>query len=163
MKMLRTGSLVTILGAALIAGTALAEPPTASPSGTQSVTLPTGKTIDAQKFVNPAQGSLEYGMIQSMNLIKAGSFDDWVSQWCHPNTCPDANAITSLKTYQLKSSQKTVHECMTEDGGILVTKREANEAEGSTRVYVFCGPNRMPAPASMILVGDNWKVASFSW
>jgi len=52
---------------------------------------------------------------------------------------------------------------MTEDGGILVTKREANEAEGSTRVYVFCGPNRMPAPSSLILVGEAWKVASFSW
>ncbi|MBW1876784.1 MAG: hypothetical protein JRI25_05075 [Deltaproteobacteria bacterium] len=163
MKTLRTGSLLAILGAALVAGTALAEPPTASPAGTQSVTLPTGKTVDAQKFVEPAEGSLEHGIIASMNLIKAGSFDAYISQWCHANTCPDAAAITSLKTYQLKSSQKTVHECMTEDGGILVTKREANEAEGSTRVYVFCGPNRMPAPSSLILVGEAWKVASFSW
>ena len=102
-------------------------------------------------------------MIDSMNMIKAGSFDAWIAKYCDPSTCPDEKADEALKTYQLKSSSKTVHECMTDDGGIVVTKREASQADGTTRVYVFCGPNRMPAPASLKQTGTKWTVTSFSW
>ena len=162
MKYLRTGAFAAILGLAT-AGAAFADAPTAEPAATTQVTLPTGKTIDAQKFVDPPEGSVEHAMIQSMNMIKAGNFDAWVGQYCHPNTCPDKQAIDALKAYQLKSSSKTVHECMTDDGGVLVTKREEDEAQGGFRIYVFCGENRMPAPSSLIKADGSWKVASFSW
>lgn len=163
MSMFRTGGFLVLLGLASLGTTAFADAPTATASGSQQVTLPTGKTVDAQKFTNPPEGSIEFAIIDSMSMIKAGNFDGWVSKWCDPGTCPDAKAIESLKAYQLKSSSKTAHECMTDDGSILVTKREKNEAEGTTRVYLFCGPNRMPAPSSLKPAGDNWKVTSFSW
>lgn len=148
----------------VFSATAFADaPPTATPAGTQQVTLPTGKTIDAAKFKDPTAGSIEAAIIESMGMIKAGNFDGWIAKYCDASTCPDERAVEALKTYQLKSSSKTVHECMTDDGGILVTKREANEAEGSTRVYVFCGPNRMPAPTSVKDAAGAWKFTSFSW
>lgn len=164
---LRTGGFLVLVGLATlgagIPATAFAEAPTATATGTQSVTLPTGKTIEASKFVSPAAGSMEAAIIESMTMIGAGQLDEWIAKYCDASTCPDTAAKESLKTYQLKSSSKTAHECMTSDGGILVTRREANEAEGTTRVYVFCGANRMPAPASLKLVGDAWKFTSFSW
>jgi hypothetical protein len=165
---LRTGGFLVLLGFAGLTATAMPAPawadaPTATASGSQQVTLPTGKTIDAQKFTNPTAGSIEHAIIDSMQLIGAGKLDEWISKYCDAMTCHDAAAKESLKSYQLKSSSKTAHECLTDDGSILVTRRETVEAEGSTRIYVFCGPNRMPAPASLKPVGDGWKVASFSW
>lgn len=163
MNALRKAFFLAFLATGTAVGvTATAAPPTAAPSATVSVTLPTGKAVDAKKFVSPEKGSLEAAMIRAMTLIKDGQFDTYVSELCHSNTCPDAAAVESLKMYQLKSTQKTVHECMTEDGGILVTKRETSD-DGSTRVYVFCGQNRMPAPSSLSMEGEMWKVTSFSW
>ena len=163
---LRTGGFLVLLGfAGLVAAVpteAFADAPTATASGTKSVTLPTGKTIEAQVFASPTEGSIEHAIIDSIKMIGASSFDEWITKYCDAGTCHDAASKESLKTYQLKSSAKTAHECMI-DGGIVVTRREVVEAEGTTRVYVFCGPNRMPAPASLKLVGDRWMVTSFSW
>ena len=164
---LRNVGFLVLLGfAGLVAAApsvSYADAPTATASGTQSVTLPTGKTIEAQKFVNPTEGSIEHAIIDSIKMIGASSFDEWIAKYCDAGTCHDAASKESLKTYQLKSSAKTAHECLSTDGGIVVTRREVVEAEGTTRVYVFCGPNRMPAPASLKLVGDRWMVTSFSW
>src|SRR5688572_19777993 len=164
---LRTGGfLVLVVPAPVGVGvpsTAGAEAPAATASGTQGVTLPTGKPIEASKFVAPAAGSIEAAIIDSMKMIGAGQLDEWIAKYCDAGTCPDTAAKESLKMYQLKSSSKTAHECMTSDGGILVTRREDDAAEGTKRVYVFCGPNRMPAPSSAKLVGDAWKFTTFSW
>ncbi len=169
MSAFRIGGFLVLLGLTGLStaqpGVAWAESPAAAAAAStpQSVTLPTGKTIEAQKFTNPAEGTVEHAILDSMKMIKAGSFDAWITKYCDPGTCHDAKAIESLKTYQLKSSSKTAHECMADDSSIVVTRREANDAEGTTRVYLFCGPNRMPAPASLKQAGAKWTVTSFSW
>lgn len=160
MKGLFKGISAGLLGLA-IAGTALADA-TASPEGTQQVTLPTGKTVEAQKFVNPPEGSVEHSLLASMKLIKAGDFDGWIGKWCAAETCVDAATNEQFKRLQLTSAAKTVAQCMTEDGGVLVTRREDSEG-GGKRLFVYCGPNRMPAPSSHEKAGEAWKISSFSW
>ena len=154
-------TLTTVILGLLLAGPAFADA-TATPEGTQQVTLPTGKTVEAQKFVNPPEGSVEHSLLDSMKMMKAGDFDGWIAKWCSAETCPDRATNEQYKLYQLTSSSKTVGQCMTDDGGILVTRREDAEG-GGTRIYVFCGPNRMPAPSSHVKQGESWKLTSFSW
>lgn len=136
--------------------------PTATAEGTQSVTLPTGKTKEAQKFVHPVEGSVEWAYLEAMKAVKAGDFDGYIKKWCSKTTCVDATANESLKTYQLTASSKSAGQCMTDDGGVLVTKHET-DPDGSHRIYVFCGNSRMPAPASLVMEDGSWKMTSFSW
>ncbi len=130
-------------------------------AATEEVSLPTGRTVEAEKITDPDEGSIEHSLIASMELIRDEKFDEWIGAWCYQETCPDDRAREQFKTYQLAAASRTVHECMTDDGGVLITRREATDE--STRLFVYCGPNRMPAPSAHHEADGSWKVSSFSW
>ena len=126
---------------------------------------PLGRTMQAEKITNPAAGTIEHAIIESMKMIKAGQFDQWMNTWCHPDRCPDTpSARESMRRYNLKSSQPSIHHCMQDDQtSILVTRRDEPDAQGRQTVYIFCGETRMPAPSTLVQVDGKWLVTSFSW
>lgn len=152
---------------ALLFTAALAEEPTAAPEPapapeTRSVTLPTGKTIEAKVFT-PEADTLEGMTVAAMKLVESGAHDQWISQFCGPTMCEGPNAVASVKRLNLASAQRTVKSC--HDGDKLMVTREKGDRTADARVtlYTWCGDGRMPAPVTWERVGDGWKIASFSW
>jgi hypothetical protein len=146
---------------ALLLTTALAETPAAA-AETRSVTLPTGKTIEA-KVIAPEADTLEGMTVTAMKLVEEGKHDEWISQFCAPSMCEGPDTVVSVKRLNLASAQRTVKSCH-EGDNLVVTKVKGDRA-ADTRVtlYTWCGDGRMPAPVTWEKVGENWKIASFSW
>ena len=141
----------------VLANSALAETPS-----TRSVTLPTGKTVEAQ-VMTPEAGSLEAQTLEAMKMAKAGKHDAWISQFCGPTLCEGPDAIASVKRLNLTSAQRTVGQCF-EGNKLVVTKVKGDrESENRVTLYTWCGEGRMPAPVTWERTGESWKIASFSW
>ena len=133
------------------------------PETSRSVTLPTGKTIEAEVIEAPSPGTVEFAILESMKMISNGDHDTWIQKYCSTEMCPDANAITSVKRLNLSASQKTVGRCYDKDKLVLTRRRGDIARDGRVTIYAWCGENRMPAPATLIQEGGEWKVSSLSW
>lgn len=138
-------------------------PGKATPVGTETVTLPTGKSVEAEKFTAPAAGTVEESILSSISLIRAGEFETFMDEWCHESYCGSDKLRENMTSYVLPAAKGTSGQCIVDDGeSIIVTRRELAD-DGSVRVYVFCGDSRMPAPSSHVLVGERYLVSSLSW
>ncbi|TNE87408.1 MAG: hypothetical protein EP330_18245 [Deltaproteobacteria bacterium] len=156
---------MTLLSLVLLTAAFAEEPaaaPAPAPAATKSVTLPTGKTIDA-KVVTPAADTLEAWTVEAMKLAEAGDHDKWIRQFCGPTLCEGPTAVESVKRLNLASAQRTVSAC--HEGDTIVVTREKGDrnVDDQVTLYTWCGDGRMPAPVTWEKVGDDWKIRSFSW
>jgi hypothetical protein len=134
------------------------------PERAMEVKLPSGATVTGDHVVAPADGTVEKAIVESINLIGKGEFDVWIKEWCHSSACGTPEGIEQLKLYNLPAAQGTSKECLGADGNsVTITRRDPPEADGLTRVFVYCGEKRMPAPSAHYLDGGRYKVTSFSW
>ncbi len=134
------------------------------PERAVEVKLPTGKTVTADRVSDPAPGTVEHAIIASINLITAGDFDAWIAQYCHDSACGTPEGIEAMKRFNLPAAQGTAKACLGEDGNsVVVTRRDPVEADGLTRVFVYCGEDRMPPSSAHYLVDGTYRVASLSW
>jgi len=123
-----------------------------------------GKTVTGDHIVAPAAGTPEEAIVQSLKLLTAGDFDTWIKDWCHASMCGTPEGIEAVKTHTLPATQGSAGDCLGEDGNsITVTRRDSVEPDGLTRIFVWCGAKRMPAPAALYLVDGRYRVASLSW
>lgn len=139
---------------------AFAEDP--APAATKSVTLPTGKTIEA-KVVTPEADTLEAKTVQAMKLAEEGKHDKWIAEFCGPTLCEGPTAIDSVKRLNLPSAQRTASACHDGDNLVVTRVKGDRETEEQVTLYTWCGDGRMPAPVTWEKVGDDWKIKSFSW
>lgn len=150
---------MTLLSIILMSA-ALAEDP--APAATESVTLPTGKVVEA-KIITPEADTLEAATLEAMKLAQAGDFDKWIAKFCGPTLCEGPTAIASVKRLNLSSAQRTVGKCHS-DETLSVTKVKGDrETEDLVTIYTWCGDGRMPAPVTWEKIDDDWKIRSFSW
>jgi hypothetical protein len=146
--------------AVLLAAPAHAEPPAAGP--TRTVTLPTGKSIDA-KVVTPEAGSLEAQTVEAMKLVESGDLDGWIAKFCGPTLCEGPEAITSVKRLNLNTAQRTAAACHDGDNLVVTRVKGDRATDDAVTLYTWCGDGRMPAPVTWERVGEEWKIRSFSW
>ena len=132
---------------------------------TVSVKTPLGKTISAEKVKNPAKGTIEHQIIQSLQQIKDGKFDDWRKTNCFPARCDTDIAWEQMKNYNLEQSKKGAPGCLQGDGDeIWVTSRKGDpSSDKQVKVFIYCGQTRMPAPSTHEKHNDKWYVHTFSW
>ncbi len=130
---------------------------------TESVTLPTGRTVQAEVVSAPAEGTVEKAILTTLQTIIAGDFSTFLASQCDPNTCSDARQQSQLTQYNLPAAQQSGPACLhgeTHDQ-LWITKRR--EQTGTLTVYLWCGEGRMPAPSTWKQIDGAWKTSSFSW
>jgi len=142
---------------ALLATTAGATPPT------QDVTLPTGRTVQAEVITAPEDGSVELALMTTLKTVIAGDFPTFLNTQCDPSTCADERQQQQLTAYNLPAAQRSGAACLQgdDDDQLVITRRR--EENGLTTVYLWCGDGRMPAPSTWRQVDGVWKTSSFSW
>jgi len=153
---------IVVLSALLLGSMGLSQ--AANAGEKVSVKTPLGMTIQADKVVNPAAGTIEHQIIESLKMIRDGQFDKWMDTHCFPSRCDEQVARAQMSNFNLANSKKSAGKCLQNDNEIWVTARKGDPANDKiVKVFVFCGENRMPAPSSHNKLNDKWYVASFSW
>lgn len=131
---------------------------------TVSIKTPLGQTISAEKVSNPAKGTIEHQIIESLKMIRDGQFDAWRKAHCYPARCDTDIAWEQIKNFNLETSKKTAKFCLHEGDSIWVTKREENAKNPNVvKVFISCGETRMPVPSTHEKLKDKWYVQVFSW
>ena len=97
---------------------------------TMSVTLPTGRTIDAEVVSQPAEGSVEHAILASLTMLtQQGDFGGFMATWCDPGTCGDPRQQEQMTTYNLPAAQRTGGACVhgeNSDQLVITKRREEN-------------------------------------
>jgi hypothetical protein len=141
-----------------------AEPaPVAAPAmeeGQESVALFGGRSGTAVRHHAPAEGSIEHAILTSLTMLSAEDYDGWMDTYCHADACDDQRKRDAMSSHVLPSAKAAASTCV-HDGDLLVTKTE--EDNGFTKVWIYCGAGRMPAPATAENVDSAWKFSSVSW
>jgi len=137
-----------------------AEPAPTVPDGMEEVALFGGRTGNATRHHEPAEGTIEHAILKSLELIAAGDHDGWMTAYCHEDACGDERMQESMKSHVLPAAQGAMASC-THDGDLLVTKQE--EENGFTKTWIYCGASRMPAPSTAENVDGEWRFSSISW
>jgi hypothetical protein len=141
-----------------------AEPaPVAAPAmaeGEESIALFGGRSGTAVRHHAPAEGSIEHAILDSLTLLSAENYDGWMDTYCHADACDDQRKRDAMSSHVLPSAKAAASTCV-HDGDLLVTKTE--EENGFTKVWIYCGEGRMPAPATAQNVDGAWKFSSVSW
>jgi hypothetical protein len=114
----------------------------------------------------PADGTPEAAIRTSLQLIRDGKLDQWITDWCSPTTCRNTDTIESMKRYGLARAQGNAALCLhglQED--IQVTRVKGDPAvDGKpVTIWIQCEEGRMPAPATLVHADGKWTFTSFSW
>jgi len=102
----------------------------------------------------------------SLQLLRDGKVDDWVSAYCAKSSlCQGNDQIADLKQYGLARATKNAKLCLHgEKDELTVTRTKGDPAKDATvTVWVKCEESRLPVPATLTRAGAGWQVSSFSW
>ena len=133
---------------------------------TTQVKTPLGKEITAQVVKAPAADTPEYSIIDSIKMLSKGNMDGWMTKWCYKPRCETPEAIDRLKAYTLSSATKNASKCLFDGDSIYVTNRKENAkvTPPETKIFTYCGDDRMPVPTSLRKLDDgSWKISTLSF
>ena len=108
----------------------------------------------------------------SLQLLRDGKVDDWVSTYCSKSSlCQGNEQIAEQKRYGLARAAINSKLCLHgEKDEIVVTRTKGDPAKDATvTVWVKCEEARLPVPTTLTrVVAANgppagWQVSSFSW
>ena len=128
--------------------------------GEETVALFGGRSGTAVRHQSPQAGSIEHAIVDSLTILASEDYEGWMDTYCHADACDDQRKRDAMTSHVLPSAQAAASTCL-HDGDLLVTKNE--EENGFTKVWIYCGDNRMPAPATAQNVDGAWKFSSVSW
>ena len=127
------------------------------------LTTPEGAHIDAVEVTDratakPSKAQTPEGvLLEGLRLIADGDFDAWVARYCHKDKlCPTAQAIKSVKRYNLPAVQRIVPGCLAREkkGALEITRRDRQGDE--LKLFVQCSDKGMPRPFTLRKEGDAW-------
>jgi hypothetical protein len=114
-----------------------------------------------QEIKAPPENSPYYTLIESLKLIKAEAYDDWISKWCSKNElCFNETSIASLKKYNLPAINRLAPDCLKGEAKdyIIVTRIDGDpEKDAKLQIFIQCKAEGMPKPFRLINE-SGWKI-----
>jgi len=96
------------------------------------------------------QAKAEAAVIESIQLLREQKFDNWISKYCDPQRCHDAQSKDEWKAYQLKQAGAHAKSCLGEGDTLDVARWVGDLKEGKYgKVFVKCEGRQLPVPVEL--------------
>lgn len=117
------------------------------------------------EIVDPADGTPEKALRDTLILIKAGKSTEWMDTLCTPGRCASTEQREELQAYMLKQALVSSKNCLHgETDALQVKSVKGNPAtDAKVSITLVCTHTAYPPPAVLEKVDGKWYVTSIPW